>query len=166
MFLIMGFKFLCIIYNMVHSRRTRHHKRKMSGGGYLMPSLVSAGNSIGGYIDSQTNVGSGMSSGPAPNVALAQSGGRSRKLRRRRHRGHRGGGMASLTPEVLAPIGEVPVGGQKGGYLTQLMQAAVVPFGLMGLNHYAHKYSGKTAYMGKSRLSKRLSARRHGREPY
>ena len=98
-------------------------------------------------------------SGSAPNVALAQSGGR----KSRHHRRHRGG-MFPLSPEDLAP--QAPVGGQKGGYLTQLMQAAVVPFGLMGLNHYAHQYSGKTAYMGKSRLSKRLSARRHGREPY
>lgn len=147
---------------MGHSRKhgSRRSHRKMRGGGYLMPSLVSGGNSIGEYANSQSSVASGIS-GSAPNVALAQSGGRSRKLRRRRHRG---GGMSMLSPEELAP--QAPVGGQKGGYFTQLMQAAVVPFGLMGLNHYAHQYSGKTPYMGKSRLSKRLSARRHGSDPY
>jgi hypothetical protein len=139
-------------------RKYRGSRRKMMRGGGLMPSEISAGNGIGGYANSQTSVGS-VISGSAPNVALAQSGGR-RSRRRRRYRG----GMAPLSPEELAPA--APVGGQKGGYLTQLMQAAVVPFGLMGLNHYAHQYSGKTAYMGKSRLSKRLSERRHGREPY
>ena len=52
---------------------------------------------------------------------------------------------------------------QKGGYFAELLSAAVVPFGLMGLNHYAHTYSGKKPYMGKSRLSKRLRSHRNKR---
>ena len=54
-------------------------------------------------------------------------------------------------------------GKQKGGYFTELLSAAVVPFGLVGLNHYAHAYSGKKPYMGKSRLSKRIRSHRNRR---
>jgi hypothetical protein len=52
---------------------------------------------------------------------------------------------------------------QKGGYFAELLSSAVVPFGLMGLNHYAHTYSGKKPYMGKSRLSKRIRSHRNRR---
>ena len=52
---------------------------------------------------------------------------------------------------------------QKGGYFAELLSAAVVPFGLVGLNHYAHTYSGKKPYLGKSRLSKRIRSHRKKR---
>ena len=52
---------------------------------------------------------------------------------------------------------------QKGGYFAELLSAAVVPFGLVGLNHYAHTYSGKKPYLGKSRLSKRIRSHRNKR---
>ena len=73
-----------------------------------------------------------------------------------------GAGLSGPAPNVsLAQSG----GGkkQKGGYFAELLSAAVVPFGLVGLNHYAHTYSGKKPYMGKSRLSKRIRSHRKKR---
>lgn len=86
---------------------------------------------VGNFAASQTSAGAGASNAPAPNVSLAQSGGKGKK--------------------------------QKGGYFAELLSAAVVPFGLVGLNHYAHTYSGKKPYLGKSRLSKRLRSHRNKR---
>lgn len=73
-----------------------------------------------------------------------------------------GTGVEGPTPNLtLAQSG----GGkkQKGGYFAELLSSAVVPFGLMGLNHYAHTYSGKKPYLGKSRLSKRIRSHRNRR---
>jgi len=74
---------------------------------------------------------------------------------------------AGVGPQVAAPnVSLAQSGGakkQKGGYFAELLSAAVVPFGLMGLNHYAHTYSGKKPYMGKSRLSKRIRSHRNKR---
>jgi hypothetical protein len=73
-----------------------------------------------------------------------------------------GTGSALATPDLtLAQSGGAKK--QKGGYFAELLGAAVVPFGLVGLNHYAHTYSGKKPYMGKSRLSKRIRSHRNKR---
>ena len=108
---------------------------------------------------------------------------------RRRRRTMRGG-MSALSPAGInefnvgnfaggqSPAGAGPQGPapnvslaqsgggskkQKGGYFAELLSAAVVPFGLVGLNHYAHTYSGKKPYLGKSRLSKRIRSHRNRR---
>jgi hypothetical protein len=129
-------------------------KRHMRGGSYLMPADVSApythGDFAGGQHSPVPNAGS------VSNVALAQSGG----SKQRRHIG----GSSALQPtplgEEFASLGGAPAVPQKGGYMENLFKAALVPFGLMGLNKYAHDHSGKRPYMGKSRLSKRLRSRR------
>jgi hypothetical protein len=73
-----------------------------------------------------------------------------------------GAGSTVPTPNVsLAQSGGRKK--QNGGYFTELLSAAVVPFGLMGLNHYAHTYAGKKPYLGKSRLSKRIRSHRNRR---
>ena len=111
----------------------------------------------GNFASSQSSV-SGGSSAPT-NVSLAQSGGsRSRRKGRGKRRRMRGG-LVPLSPELLG--GDAP--SQKGGYFSSVLKAALVPFGLMGLNQYAHEHSGKTAHRGKSRLSKKLQSRRHHR---
>ena len=141
------------------SRKMRGEKtrRRMRGGsGYLMPASVTDSFTHGDYAGSQSSPVSSVSS-YQPNVSLAQSGGKSKKRGKR----YRGGSLAPLSPEELAPPAPAQTGGKhKGGYMAELMQAAIVPFGLFGLNHYAHQQSGKRPYLGKSRLSKRLSARR------
>ena len=74
---------------------------------------------------------------------------------------------AGVGAQVAAPdVSLAQSGGakkQKGGYFAELLSAAVVPFGLVGLNHYAHTYSGKKPYLGKSRLSKRIRSHRNKR---
>ena len=116
----------------------------------------------GNFASSQSSAGGG-SMGASTNVSLAQSGGSRRKGRGKRRR-MRGGGLMPLNPFELGS-GDAPTttGGQKGGYLASVLKAALVPFGLMGLNQYAHEHSGKTAHRGKSRLSKKLQSRRHHR---
>ena len=115
---------------MAPKKTLRRRRRTMRGGmSPLMPAGINDMHA-GNFAGSQTSVGAGTS-GPAPNVSLAQSGGRSKK--------------------------------QRGGYFAELLSAAVVPFGLVGLNHYAHTYSGKKPYMGKSRLSKRIRSHRNKR---
>jgi hypothetical protein len=125
----------------------------MRGGGYADVSApYTHGDFVGGQHSPVPNAGS------VPNVALAQSGGS--KQRRKKHRG----GAHVLQPATLgedsAPLSGAPAVPQKGGYMENLFKAALVPFGLMGLNKYAHDHSGKRPYMGKSRLSKRLRSRR------
>ena len=111
-----------------------------------------------------------------------------KKMTLRRRRTMRGG-MSALSPSGIndmhvgnfaasqqsAGVGAVPAtnvslaqsGGkgkkQNGGYFAEILSAAVVPFGLVGLNHYAHTYSGKKPYLGKSRLSKRIRSHRNKR---
>lgn len=115
---------------MAPKKTLRRRRRTMRGGmSSLMPSGINDFNA-GNFAASQQSAGVGTS-GPAPNVSLAQSGGKGKK--------------------------------QKGGYFAELLSAAVVPFGLVGLNHYAHTYSGKKPYMGKSRLSKRIRSHRKKR---
>lgn len=138
-------------------RKNGTKKRSMRGGGYLMPSDVSAPYTHGDFAGGQHPPV--PIAGSVPNVALAQSGGRSKKYRKK----HRGGSSA-LQPamvggEDFAALGGAPAT-QKGGYMENLFKAALVPFGLMGLNKYAHDHAGKRPYMGKSRLSKRLRSRR------
>ncbi len=138
---------------MVKQTKRKHRRSyKMKGG---MPASINDFNH-GNFVTNQTSVSGGSTD--APNVSLVQSGG-SRKRKRRRMRRMRGG-LAPLSPEVLS--GDVPTtSGQKGGYMSSIFKSALVPFGLMGLNQYAHEHSGKTAYRGKSRLSKKLRSRRH-----
>ena len=137
-------------------RTHRRRSNKMRGG---MSSLMSGSITDfnhGNYAASQSSVSAG-SSAPT-NVSLAQSGGSRRKAGGKKRR-MRGGGLMPLSPSDL--LGDVaPTGGQKGGYLSSVLNAALVPFGLMGLNQYAHEHSGKTVYRGKSRLSKKLKSRR------
>ena len=71
------------------------------------------------------------------------------------------GAVGAPTDVTLAQSGGAKK--QKGGYFAELLGAAVVPFGLVGLNHYAHTYSGKKPYLGKSRLSKRIRSHRNRR---
>ena len=107
-------------------------RRPMRGGmHYLSPAGINDMHA-GNYVTTQPPAGATLS-GPAPNVSLAQSGGKGKSKK------------------------------QKGGYFAELLSAAVVPFGLMGLNHYAHTYSGKKPYLGKSRLSKRIRSHRNKR---
>ena len=135
------------------THRRRHSSNKMRGGmSSLMPSSINDFNH-GNFASSQTSV-SGGSSAPT-NVSLAQSGGRKR---RNGSKGMRGG-LVPLSPTEL----DTTTTGQKGGYFETVLKAALVPFGLMGLNKYAHSHYGKTAYRGKSRLSKKLRSRRHHR---
>ncbi len=143
-------------------RTQRRHRRsnKMRGGmSSLMPGSITDFNH-GDFASSQSSAG-GSSSAPT-NVSLAQSGGSRRKGRGKRRR-IRGGGLVPLNPLELGGGDAPTTGGQKGGYFASVLKAAIVPFGLMGLNQYAHEHSGKTAYRGKSRLSKKLQSRRHRR---
>lgn len=158
----------------------KHGSRKhfFKGGNSLMPSDINAGTEIGGYVATQSSPVSNMGSTP-PNLALIQSGGKSKKKRyfkgglsplspfeltggkskKRRFKG----GLAPLSPYALdAPVSQSG-GKQKGGYLSELVQAAVVPFGLAGLNYYAHQYSGKQPYLGRSRIGKQIRSRRNRR---
>ena len=141
-------------------RRQRKQRRHMRGGSSLMPGSINDFNH-GNFASSQSSV-SGGSSAPT-NVSLAQSGGSRRKAGGKRRR-MRGGGLMPLNPFELGS-GDAPTttGGQKGGYFASVLKAALVPFGLMGLNHYAHTYSGKKPYLGKSRLSKRIRSHRNKR---
>ena len=138
---------------MVKTHRRRRSNKMRGGMSSLMPASINDFNH-GNFASSQSSVSSGSIG--ATNVSLAQSGG-SRSRRRKGRRGMRmRGGLAPLSPELLdAPS-------QKGGYFSSVLKAALVPFGLMGLNQYAHEHSGKTASRGKSRLSKKLH-RRHNR---
>ena len=115
---------------MAPKKTLKRRRGSMKGGmSPLMPAGINDMHA-GNFAASQQSAGAG-SSGPAPNVSLAQSGGGPKK--------------------------------QNGGYFAELLSAAVVPFGLVGLNHYAHTYSGKKPYMGKSRLSKRIRSHRNKR---
>ena len=114
---------------MAPKKTVRRRRRTMRGGmSALSPSGINDMHA-GNFAASQQSAGM-TGSGPAPNVSLAQSGGRKK---------------------------------QNGGYFAELLSAAVVPFGLVGLNHYAHTYSGKKPYLGKSRLSKRIRSHRNKR---
>jgi len=134
-------------------RKNGTKKRSMRGGGYLMPADASAPYTHGDFAGGQHSPV--PIAGSVPNVALAQSGGRSNRKK------HRGGSALQPTPlgEDFGTLGGAPAT-QKGGYMENLFKAALVPFGLMGLNKYAHDHAGKRPYMGKSRLSKRLRSRR------
>lgn len=142
-------------------KRTSSKKRGMRGGSALMPSDVSASNDIGNFAASQQNAGA-LVNAPS-NLNLIQSGGKSK-----RRKGQKGGRLFELQPTEISgstgPIsGEAPVEAQKGGYFPELLKSAIVPFGLMGLNKYAHTYYGKKPYKGKSRLSKRIRSHRKRR---
>jgi len=159
-------------------------KRKyFKGGNALMPADINAGNTIGEYSSTQSTPLSNM--GVAPNLALIQSGGKSKKRRsirgglaplspfeleqspqtggKYKKRRPIRGGLAPLSPFELEQAPQTGGNKQKGGYFTELMQAAVVPFGLAGLNYYAHQHSGKRPYLGRSRISKQLRSRRNRR---
>ena len=128
-----------------------HKKKGMWGGNAMMPAGVSDSYEVGGFAATQQQAGSAV--GPAPNLNLIQSGGRSKKRRQR------GGMHALLQPaEIggstgLLSTGEAPA--QHGGYFNSLFKSAIAPFGLKGLT----RYSGR----GKSRLSKRLRSHRNRR---
>jgi hypothetical protein len=107
-------------------------RRPMRGGMHALSPAGINDMHAGNFAASQQSAGASASGAPAPNVSLAQSGGKGKKS-------------------------------MKGGYFAELLSAAVVPFGLVGLNHYAHTYSGKKPYMGKSRLSKRIRSHRNKR---
>jgi hypothetical protein len=139
-------------------KRSRSYKKRgMRGGSALMPADAMAPHDIGNFAASQQQAGSTM--GQAADTSIInQAGGRSRRQR---------GGRFELQPtEVAESTGMLSTGPavqQKGGYFQELLQSAIVPFGLIGLNKYAHAYSGKTPYKGKSRLSKKLRSRRNRR---
>ena len=143
---------------MVKTHRRRRSNKMRGGMSSLMPGSINDFNH-GNFSASQASAGGGSSS--PTNVSLAQSGGSRRKGRGKRRRLR--GGLVPLSPSELSGGDVQPTSGQKGGYFSSLLKAAIVPFGLMGLNQYAHKHSGKTAHRGKSRLSKRLQSRRHSR---
>lgn len=160
--------------------KTHRRRRQMRGGlASLMPGSVNEFNH-GNFVQNQSSVGGQI--GAMPNVALAQSGGSRKKQMGGRK--HMYGGLVPLTPEEIAPLageqkggrkrmhgGLVPLspeeitapqmGEQKGGYFASVLKSALVPFGLMGLNQYAHEHYGKPAYRGKSRLSKKIRSRRN-----
>ena len=156
-------------------------KHYFKGGNALMPADINAGTEIGGYAATQSSPVSNMGSTP-PNLALIQSGGKSKKKRyfkgglsplspfdltggKSKKKRYFKGGLAPLSPfELETPPQQEQTGGkQKGGYFTELVQAAVVPFGLAGLNYYAHRHSGKQPYLGRSRIGKQLRSRRNRR---
>lgn len=142
-------------------RSRTYKKRGMRGGSALMPADAMAPHDIGNFAATQQQAGSLV--GQAPDTSIInQAGGRGK--------GRQRGGMFGLQPsEIIGSTGMLPTGAeapavqQKGGYLQELLQSAIVPFGLIGLNKYAHAYSGKTPYKGKSRLSKKLRSRRNRR---
>ena len=141
-------------------KRTQRRSKKMRGGmSSLMPASINDFNH-GNFASSQASASGGYM-GASTNVSLAQSGGSRRKGRGKRRRMR--GGLVALNPLDLDATPATTTGGQKGGYFSSVLKAALVPFGLMGLNQYAHEHSGKTAYRGKSRLSKKLQSRRHHR---
>jgi hypothetical protein len=105
----------------------------------------------GNFAASQASVGGGDGVSTT-NVSLAQSGGSRKKMRRKR-RGM-SGGLVPLSPSELGDT----TGGQTGGYLASIFKAAIAPLGLMGLKKYSQE-----SRRGKSRLSKKLRSRRHGR---
>lgn len=121
--------------------RQRRQKRLMRGGYY---SDLNAPYHAGNFAQSQQQAGSTVSA--SPDLATIQSGGR----RKRRRSSKQRGGLFELNPEPLAPAG------QSGGYFPALLKSALAPFGLTNFN-------GKTAYKGKSRLSRKLSSCRHRR---
>ena len=170
-------------------KRKNHRKHFFKGGNAFMPADINAGNEIGGYAATQSSPLS--NTGTVPNLALIQSGG---KTKRKHFRGglvplspseldahalvaptsqsggktkrkHFRGGLVPLTPSVLGEQQPPHMSGgkQKGGYFTELMQSAIVPFGLAGLNYYAHQRTGKKPYLGRSRISKQLRSRRNRR---
>lgn len=149
-------------------RKSSKRNRRMYGGSAFMPADAMAPHDIGNFAASQQQAGAIASQ--APDLSIIQSGGRSRrKGRGRRQRG----GMHMLNPTDVegstgllstgAETSPAAVGDQKGGYFQSLLEAAVVPLGLVGLNKYAHQYVGRTPYKGKSRLSKRLRSHRNRR---
>ena len=112
-------------------RKNGTKKSSMRGGGYLMPTDASASYTHGDFAGGQHSPV--PIAGSVPNVALAQSGGRSKKYRKK----HRGGHVLqpATLGEDLGTLGGAPAT-QKGGYMENLFKAALVPFGLMGLNKY------------------------------
>lgn len=88
----------------------------------------------------------------APVAAPAQTGGKSKRKGRKGRRSLRipqsgpsrlAGGYFPLQPaEYGGQVGALS-DGQKGGYITQLLERAVVPFGLMAMQRYAGKRSRK-----------------------
>jgi len=122
--------------------RRRLQKRPMRGGYY---SDINAPYHAGNFAQAQQQAGSAV--GASPDLTTIQSGGR----RKRRRSSKQRGGLFELNPETLtvAPA-------QSGGYFPALLKSALAPFGLTNFN-------GKTAYKGKSRLSRKLSSRRHRR---
>ena len=129
--------------------RRRMQKRPMRGGYY---SDINAPYHAGNFAQSQQQAGSSV--GASPDLTTVQSGGR----RKRRRSSKQRGGLFELNPEPLgAPMGgPSPAPAQSGGYFPALLKSALAPFGLTNFN-------GKTAYKGKSRLSRKLSSRRHRR---
>ena len=140
-------------------RRTMKRKSGMRGGYALMPSEVTAPNDVGNFAASQQPAGA-LVNAPS-NLNLIQSGGKSK---RRKQRGGLVEYQPTLVSESVGPLSSAgPQVAQKGGYFQELVKSAIVPFGLLGLNKYAHDYYKKTPYRGKSRLSKRLRSRRNRR---
>ncbi len=140
-------------------KKRRSLKRKtMRGGNALMPGDANGSYEIGGFAASQHQAGA--TSMVAPDLNIIQSGG---KLKKRWQRG----GMYELQPtEIGGSTGSIlppPAPAQTGGNFSTIMKSAMVPLGLFGLNKYAHDYSGKKVYKGKSRLSKRLRSHRNRR---
>lgn len=87
--------------------------------------------------------------GAAPVAAPAQSGGKgrgkkpSRRIPQQSGPSRLAGGYFPLQPaEYGGQVGALS-DGQKGGYITQLLERAVVPFGLMAMQRYAGKRSRK-----------------------
>ena len=118
--------------------RRRMQKRPMRGGYY---SDINAPYNAGNFAQTQQQAGSAI--GASPDLTTIQSGGR----RKRRRSSKQHGGLFELNPEPLT---------QSGGYFPALLKSALAPFGFTNFN-------GKTAYKGKSRLSRKLSSRRHRR---
>ena len=136
-----------------HKSRKNKSRRKLYRGGMGATEYVAG---MYGDLATQTaNLGERMQIMPIQGTAAAQSGG---KVSRRKGRMSlrlriprqdtssrlAGGAYYPLQPADYTNSAGIGLSdGQKGGYITQLLERAVVPFGLMALRNYAGKYSRK-----------------------
>lgn len=105
-------------------------KRSMKGG---MGAAEYATKVFGTFDQQMANSGPHMELKPLP---VAQAGGKSRKVRKSKTMKRGGNTNYDLNPAELETPGQLS-NGQKGGYFTQLLERAAVPFGLMAMQQYA-----------------------------
>jgi hypothetical protein len=124
--------------------RNKSHKKRQHGGDGGATGYVGG---LFGTLDQQMlNANEHNVIQPLNASPILQTGGK--KSRRRGKKGKKQyGGLSPLNPAELsepAPLQDMAQshgqkGGQKGGYFLNLLERAIVPFGLIGLQRYAGK---------------------------